>query len=124
MHSSGEAIRGAEVAQKGLFRACVGPAAISREEAKIIGWETAFQLCQAREAAAEPAMPRRRMSSASRTALPLAVVPTPSVNFETIFGEEFKQAELASAGYGSGAAASERPPKRARFLYSSDSESE
>ncbi|KAJ7192290.1 hypothetical protein GGX14DRAFT_480320 [Mycena pura] len=90
-------------------------AGISREEAAQIGWETAFQLCQVREAALKTGS-SSHSSQCSRNLERHGHV-------EVTFREEFKQAELASAGYGSGSAG-EPPRKRARRDYdytSSDS---
>ncbi|KAF7356247.1 hypothetical protein MVEN_00956200 [Mycena venus] len=80
-------------------------AGISQEEAAQIGWETAFQLCQVREAAMK-AGNTSCLRSLERHA-----------NVEGTFREEFKQAELASAGYSS-ETASEPPRKRLRISLS------
>ncbi|KAF7356244.1 hypothetical protein MVEN_00955900 [Mycena venus] len=62
-------------------------AGISREDAEKIGWETALQLCQVRENAL-----KTNNSSYPRNLERYA-------NVEGAFGEEFKQAALASAPY-------------------------
>jgi len=61
---------------------------ISLGDAEKIGWETAFRLYQVRE------MALKSSKKAFSNALPYAVQ-----YIESVFGEEFRQAELASAAY-------------------------
>ncbi|KAF7370268.1 hypothetical protein MSAN_00658000 [Mycena sanguinolenta] len=63
---------------------------ITSEEAKRIGWETAFLLCQVRENACQ-----MRCSYCGRN----SYHSRHNTNVEGSFGEEFRQAELASAAY-------------------------
>ncbi|KAF8216986.1 hypothetical protein K438DRAFT_1798115 [Mycena galopus ATCC 62051] len=75
--------------RKGYTDLAQRPRGISTEEAKKIGWEAAFRICEARDQALQKQYAYRFNFAGTFQ----------SINVEDLFEEDFKQVELASAAF-------------------------